>query len=203
MSKFRCDYIYFGDYKMPVSEDEDAGLDSLIEAIHMYRNKEISSTELLASLACTQQIVKNTETIRNSREKIYKELIHNFITLRQYIYVCRFRMAEDAIHSLLIAKEHLNNIKTNIIADNYYCNTINTEPFQSGFNPVNYRFNNPNYQQPAMDVPSFGGPVFPSVPSNTGFNPNATKHYYQNVYSEDSQETKIEQSTVSNATEQQ
>lgn len=112
-------------------------------------------------------------------------------------------LAEDAIHSLLIAKEHLNNIKTNIIADNYYCNTINAEPFQSGFNPVNYRFNNPNYQQPAMDVPSFGGPVFPPVPSNTGFNPNATKHYYQNVYSEDSQETKIEQSAVSNATEQQ
>lgn len=95
MSKFRCDYIPCPDYKVPDSEDEDAGLDSLIEAIHMYRNKEISSTELLASLACTQQIVKNTETIRNSREKIYKELIHNFITLRQYIYVCRLRMVED------------------------------------------------------------------------------------------------------------
>lgn len=95
MSKFRCDYIPCPDYKVPDSEDEDAGLDSLIEAIHMYRNKEISSEELLASLACTQQIVKNTETIRNSREKIYKELIHNFITLRQYIYVCRLRMVED------------------------------------------------------------------------------------------------------------
>lgn len=95
MSKFRCDYIYFGDYKMPVSEDEDAGLDSLIEAIHMYRNKEISSTELLASLACTQQIVKNTETIRNSRERIYKELVHNFVDLKQYIDVYRFEMAKD------------------------------------------------------------------------------------------------------------
>nr|DAM55195.1 MAG TPA: hypothetical protein [Caudoviricetes sp.] len=95
MSKFRCDYIYFGDYKMPVSEDEDAGLDSLIEAIHMYRNKEISSTELLASLACTQQIVKNTETIRNSRERIYKELVHNFVDLKQYIDIYRFEMAKD------------------------------------------------------------------------------------------------------------
>lgn len=95
MSKFRCDYIYFGDYKMPVSEDEDAGLDSLIEAIHMYRNKEISSTELLASLACTQQIVKNTETIRNSRERFYKELVHNFVDLKQYIDVYRFEMAKD------------------------------------------------------------------------------------------------------------
>lgn len=47
-----------------------------------------------------------------------------------------------------------------------------------------------------MDVPSFGGLVFPSAPSNTGFNPNVTKHYYQNVYSEDSQETKIEQPAV-------
>lgn len=94
MSKFRCDYIYFGDYKMPVSEDEDAGLDSLIEAIHMYRNKEISSTELLASLACTQQIVKNTETIRNSRERIYKELVHNFVDLKQYIDKLKARYPE-------------------------------------------------------------------------------------------------------------
>ena len=68
MSKFRCDYIPCPDYKMPDSEDEDAGLDSLIEAIHMYCNKEISSTELLASLACTQQIVKNTEAIRKNNE---------------------------------------------------------------------------------------------------------------------------------------
>lgn len=95
MSKFRCDYIYFGDYKMPISEDEDAGLDSLIEAIQKYRDKEISSTELLASLACTQQIVKNTETIKNSRERIYKELVHNFMDLKQYIDVYRFEMAKD------------------------------------------------------------------------------------------------------------
>lgn len=95
MSKFRCDYIPCPDYKIPDSEDEDAGLDSLIEAIHLYRNKEISSEELLASLTCVQQIVKNTEAIRKNNEKIYKELIHNFITLRQYIYVCRLRMAED------------------------------------------------------------------------------------------------------------
>ena len=74
MSKFRCDYIYFGDYKMPVSEDEDAGLDSLIEAIHMYRNKEISSTELLASLACTQQIVKNTEPLEKAVKGYIKSL---------------------------------------------------------------------------------------------------------------------------------
>lgn len=95
MSKFRCDYIPCPDYKIPDSEDEDAGLDSLIEAIDLYRNKEISSEELLASLTCVQQIVKNTETIRKNNEKIYKELIHNFITLRQYIYVCRLRMSED------------------------------------------------------------------------------------------------------------
>lgn len=95
MSKFRCDYIYFGDHKMPISEDEDAGLDSLIEAIHMYRNKEISSTELLASLACTQQIVKNTEAMRKNEEKIYKELIHNFMDLKQYVDVYRFEMAKD------------------------------------------------------------------------------------------------------------
>lgn len=95
MSKFRCDYIPCPDYKILDSEDEDAGLDSLIEAIHMYRNKEISSTELLASLACTQQIVKNTETIRNSRERIYKELVHNFVDLKQYIDVYRFEMAKD------------------------------------------------------------------------------------------------------------
>lgn len=95
MSKFRCDYIPCPDYKMPDSEDEDAGLDSLIEAIHMYRNKEISSTELLASLACTQQIVKNTEAIRKNNEKIYKELIYNFMDLKQYIDVYRFKMAKD------------------------------------------------------------------------------------------------------------
>lgn len=95
MSKFRCDYIPCPDYKVPDSEDEDAGLDSLIEAIDLYRNKEISSEELLASLICVQQIVKNTEAIRKNNEKIYKELIHNFITLRQYIYVCRLRMVED------------------------------------------------------------------------------------------------------------
>lgn len=94
MSKFRCDYIYFGNYKMPFSEDEDAGLDSLIEAIHMYRNKEISSTELLASLACTQQIVKNTETIRKNNERAYRELVHNFIDLKQYIDIYRFEMAK-------------------------------------------------------------------------------------------------------------
>ena len=125
---------------------------------------------------------------------IKKEYLNSKGTSRELNYMVN--LAEDAIHSLLIAKEHLNNIKTNIIADNYYCNTINAEPFQSGFNPINYRFNNPNYQQPAMDVPSFGGPVFPSAPSNTGFNPNVTKHYYQNVYSEDFQETKIEQPAV-------
>lgn len=95
MSKFHCDYIPCPDYKVPDSEDEDAGLDSLIEAIDLYRNKEISSEELLASLICVQQIVKNTEAIRKNNEKIYKELIHNFITLRQYIYVCRLRMVED------------------------------------------------------------------------------------------------------------
>lgn len=95
MSKFRCDYIPCPDYKMPDSEDDEAGLDSLIEAIHMYRNKEISSTELLASLACTQQIVKNTEAIRKNNEKIYKELIYNFMDLKQYIDVYRFEMAKD------------------------------------------------------------------------------------------------------------
>lgn len=95
MSKFHCDYIPYPDYKIPDSEDEDAGLDSLIEAIDLYRNKEISSEELLASLTCVQQIVKNTEAIRKNNEKIYKELIHNFITLRQYIYVCRLKMDED------------------------------------------------------------------------------------------------------------
>lgn len=95
MSKFRCDYIPCPDYKMPDSEDEEAGLDSLIEAIHMYRNKEISSTELLASLACAQQIVKNTEAIRKNNEKIYKELIYNFMDLKQYIDVYRFEMAKD------------------------------------------------------------------------------------------------------------
>lgn len=94
MSKFRCDYIYFSDYKIPFPEDEEAGLDSLIEAIHLYRNKEISSTELLASLACTQQIVKNTEAIRKNNEKFYKELIHNFIDLKQYIDIYRFEMAK-------------------------------------------------------------------------------------------------------------
>lgn len=113
-----------------------------------------------------------------------------------------YSLAEQVMGYLVAAKAQLNDIKTNIIADRHYC-SISGEPMLMDFNPVNYRFNNPNYQQPAMDVPSFGGPVFPSVPSNTGFNPNATKHYYQNVYSEDSQETKIEQSTVSNATEQQ
>lgn len=94
MSKFRCDYIYFSDYKIPFSEDENAGLDSLIEAIHMYRNKEISSTELLASLACTQQIVKNTEVIRKNNERAYRELVHNFIDLKQYIDIYRFEMAK-------------------------------------------------------------------------------------------------------------
>lgn len=94
MSKFRCDYIYFSDRKIPFSEDEDAGLDSLIEAIHMYRNKEISSTELLASLACTQQIVKNTEIIRKNNERAYRELVHNFIDLKQYIDIYRFEMAK-------------------------------------------------------------------------------------------------------------
>ena len=94
MSKFRCDYIPCPDYKMPDSEDEDAGLDSLIEAIHMYRNKEISSTELLASLACTQQIVKNTEIIRKNNERAYRELVHNFIDLKQYIDIYRFEMAK-------------------------------------------------------------------------------------------------------------
>lgn len=113
-----------------------------------------------------------------------------------------YSLAEQVMGYLVAAKAQLNDIKTNIIADRHYC-SISGEPMLMDFNPVNYRFNNPNYQQPAMDVPSFGGPVFPPVPSNTGFNPNATKHYYQNVYSEDSQETKIEQSTVSNATEQQ
>lgn len=113
-----------------------------------------------------------------------------------------YSLAEQVMGYLVAAKAQLNDIKTNIIADRHYC-SISGEPMLMDFNPVNYRFNNPNYQQPAMDVPSFGGPVFPPVPSNTGFNPNATKHYYQNVYSEDTQETKIEQSTVSNATEQQ
>lgn len=95
MSKFRCDYIPCPDYKMPDSEDEDAGLDSLIESIQKYRDKEISSEELLASLACTQQIVKNTEAIRKNNEKIYKELIHNFMDFKQYIDVYRFEMAKD------------------------------------------------------------------------------------------------------------
>lgn len=102
-----------------------------------------------------------------------------------------YSLAEQVMGYLVVAKAQLNDIKTNIIADRHYC-SISGEPMLMDFNPVNYRFNNPNYQQPAMDVPSFGGPVFPPVPSNTGFNPNATKHYYQNVYSEDSQETKIE-----------
>lgn len=113
-----------------------------------------------------------------------------------------YSLAEQVMGYLAVAKAQINDIKTNIIADRHYC-SISGEPMLMDFNPVNCRFNNPNYQQPAMDVPSFGGPVFPPVPSNTGFNPNTTKHYYQNVYSEDSQETKIEQSTVSNATEQQ
>lgn len=95
MSKFYCYHIYFSGYKMPFPKDENVGLDSLIEAIYMYRNKEISSTELLASLSCTQQIVKNAETIRRNNEKIYKELIYNFMDLKQYIDVYRFEMAKD------------------------------------------------------------------------------------------------------------
>ena len=64
------------------------------------------------------------------------------------------------LFNLILAKEQLNRIKTNIIADSYYCNTINVEPFQQGFNPINYRFNNPYYQQPVMNGSSFGGSVF-------------------------------------------
>lgn len=131
---------------------------------------------------------------------IYDEYMKNNGVSIELSYM--YSLAEQVIGYLVVAKAQINDIKTNIIADRHYC-SISGDPMLMDFNPVNYRFNNPNYQQPAMDVPSFGGPVFPSVPSNTGFNPNATKHYYQNVYSEDSQETKIEQSTVSNATEQQ
>lgn len=131
---------------------------------------------------------------------IYDEYMKNNGVSIELSYM--YSLAEQVMGYLVVAKAQINDIKTNIIADRHYC-SISGEPMLMDFNPVNYRFNNPNYQQPAMDVPSFGGPVFPPVPSNTGFNPNATKHYYQNVYSEDSQETKIEQSTVSNATEQQ
>lgn len=131
---------------------------------------------------------------------IYDEYMKNNGVSIELSYM--YSLAEQVMGYLVVAKAQINDIKTNIIADRHYC-SISGEPMLMDFNPVNYRFNNPNYQQPAMDVPSFGGPVFPSVPSNTGFNPNATKHYYQNVYSEDSKETKIEQSTVSNATEQQ
>lgn len=131
---------------------------------------------------------------------IYDEYMKNNGVSIELSYM--YSLAEQVMGYLVTAKAQINDIKTNIIADRHYC-SISGEPMLMDFNPINYRFNNPNYQQPAMDVPSFGGPVFPPVPSNTGFNPNATKHYYQNVYSEDSQETKIEQSTVSNATEQQ
>lgn len=131
---------------------------------------------------------------------IYDEYMKNNGVSIELSYM--YSLAEQVMGYLVVAKAQINDIKTNIIADRHYC-SISGEPMLMDFNPVNYRFNNPNYQQPAMDVPSFGGPLFPSVPSNTGFNPNATKHYYQNVYSKDSQETKIEQSTVSNATEQQ
>lgn len=120
---------------------------------------------------------------------IYDEYMKNNGVSIELSYM--YSLAEQVIGYLVVAKAQLNDIKTNIIADRHYC-SISGEPMLMDFNPVNYRFNNPNYQQPAMDVPSFGGPVFPPVPSNTGFNPNATKHYYQNVYSEDSQETKIE-----------
>lgn len=130
---------------------------------------------------------------------IYDEYMKNNGVSIELSYM--YSLAEQVMGYLVVAKAQINDIKTNIIADRHYC-SISGEPMLMDFNPVNYRFNNPNYQQPAMDVPSFGGPVFPPVPSNTGFNPNATKHYYQNVYSEDPQETKIERPTVSNATEQ-
>lgn len=95
LKDFYTEIGYQEEPKEPPYSDEESALDSLIEIIQKYRDKEISSDELLASLTSTQQIVKNTEAMRKNSEKIYKELTHNFITLKMYLDFIRFKMVKD------------------------------------------------------------------------------------------------------------
>ena len=88
------------------------------------------------------------------------------------------RLAEEVIYSLITAKEHINNIKTNIIADSYYCDTVAASPLRGGFNLINYQFNNPDYSQPSAEQYNTG--FRPDWRPN--FNPNLHKDYYQPVF---------------------
>lgn len=85
-----------------------------------------------------------------------------------------YSLAEQVMYYLVVAKAQINDIKINIIADRYYCD-ISADPMSMDFNPINYRFNNPDYSQPPVEQYNSG--FRPDWRPN--FNPNVHKDYYQ------------------------